>query len=181
MSKLALGVVMTLGLILTGLAGAAATGDTYTYRATMTKGAEVPKPKAPATAKGTFTATVVEGATNASIKWTLKFSGLSGKATGAHIHRGKAGIAGPVLVPLCGPCTSGKKGKATIPNSVATALERGRAYINVHTAANAAGEIRGQVKLVKKTTATTDPPPTDGGGGTGGGGGGDDPPDPPGY
>ena len=56
-------------------------------------------------------------------------------------------MAGPVLVPLCGPCTSGKKGKATITAGVANALELGRAYVNLHTAKNAAGEIRGQVKL----------------------------------
>ena len=169
MSKLAMGVTVAIALTLTGLAVAAAATDTYTYRAALTKGAEVPKPKgAPATARGTFTATVVEGAT-ASIQWKLTFSGLSGKAVGAHIHRGKVGVAGPVLVPLCGPCTSGKKGKATIPNSVAEALERGRAYVNVHTTKNAAGEIRGQVKLTKKTSATTDPPPSDDGSGGSGG------------
>jgi hypothetical protein len=107
MSKLALGAV-ALGLTLTGLAAAAVTADTYTYKAALTKAAEVPKPTAPATAKGAFTATVIEGETNASIRWTLTYRGLSGKAVGAHIHRGKPGVAGPVLVPLCGPCTSGK-------------------------------------------------------------------------
>jgi hypothetical protein len=178
MSKLALGAVV-LGLTLTGLAAAAATSDSYTYKAALTKGAEVPKPTAPATAQGAFTAKVVEGASTASITWTLTFKGLSGKAVGAHIHRGKPGVAGPVLVPLCGPCTSGKKGKATISKAIAEALERGRAYVNVHTAKNAAGEIRGQVKLTRKTegTATTDPPPPP----TDGGGGGEEPPPPPGY
>jgi hypothetical protein len=181
MRKLALGAV-ALGLALTGLAVAATGSDSYVYKAALTKGAEVPKPTAPATARGAFTATVVEGATNASISWTLTYRGLSGKAVGAHIHRGKPGVAGPVLVPLCGPCKSGKKGKATISNAIAEALERGRAYVNVHTAKNAAGEIRGQVKLTRKTEgpATTDPPPpTDGG--SGGSGGGEDPPPPLGY
>jgi CHRD domain len=176
MSKLVSGVVVGIALTLTGLAVAAATTDTYTYKAALSKSAEVPKPKgAPATAKGTFTATVVEGAAGSSLKWTLTFSGLSGKVVGAHIHRGRAGVAGPVVVPLCGPCTSGKKGKASITAGVAEALERGRAYVNLHTAKNAGGEVRGQVKLLKKTT-TPDPPPTDDGGGGGGGGGGDDPP-----
>ena len=175
MSKLVSGVVVAVALTFAGLAVATANTDTYTYKATLTKSAEVPKPKgAPATAKGTFKATVVEGATKSSLKWTLTFSGLSGKVVGAHIHRGKPGIAGAVVVPLCGPCTSGKKGKATITNSVAEALERGRAYVNLHTAKNAAGEVRGQVKLIK-TTTTEDPPPSD----DGGGGGGDDGGDPP--
>ena len=152
-------------LALAGLAVAATTGDTYTYRAALTSGVEVPKPKAPAGAKGVFTATVTEAGTGATIRWTLTFRGLSGKAVGAHIHKGKPGTAGAVLVPLCGPCTSGKKGRATITKSVATLLERGSAYVNVHTAKNAAGEIRGQVKFVKKSSTTEDPPPVYGGGG----------------
>jgi len=145
----------------------AGTADVYTYRATLTPRAEVPKPKAPVGARGVFTATVTEGTSRATIKWTLTFRGLSGKAVGAHIHRGKPGVAGAVLVPLCGPCISGKKGKATVTNAVAELLERGRAYVNVHTKRNAAGEIRGQVKLTGQTTTddttgtdTTTPPST---------------------
>ncbi len=172
MSKLVSVVVVGIALTLIGLAVAAATTDTYTYKALLTKSAEVPKPKgAPATAKGTFTATVVEGATGSSLKWTVTFSGLSGKVVGAHIHRGRPGVAGPVLVPLCGPCTSGRKGKASITAGVANALELGRAYVNLHTAKNAAGEIRGQVKLLKKTT-DQDPPPPPPSDGTGTGGSG---------
>ncbi len=60
---------------------------------------------------------------------------------------GKVGAAGPVIVPLCGPCKSGQTGKATISGAVIKALESGKAYVNVHTAKNAAGEIRGQVKV----------------------------------
>jgi hypothetical protein len=81
------------------------------------------------------------------LKWKLTFSKLSGAATAAHIHKGKAGVAGPVVVPLCGPCRSGQTGKATISKSVVSALEAGNAYVNVHTTKNANGEIRGQVKV----------------------------------
>ena len=164
-----------------GIALAAATDDTYTYRATLTKRAEVPKPTAvPAAAKGAFTATVVESASGVSLRWKLTFSRLSGKVAAAHIHRGKPGLAGPVLVGLCGPCTSGKSGRIAITKAVSELLERGRAYVNVHTAKNAKGELRGQVALVRKTSTGDHPgdPPTDDGGG-GGGGGSDDPP--PGY
>ena len=156
MGKLALLAVAAVAVTFTGLAVAATTGDTYTYRAALTRGAEVPRPKAPAGAKGTFTATVVENGATASIRWKLTFSGLSGKSTGAHIHRGKPGVAGAVLVPLCAPCTSGKSGKATITKSVSELLEKGRAYVNVHTLKNAGGEIRGQVKLKTKTSSNTD-------------------------
>jgi len=138
---------MALALMLTGVA-IAATASTYTYKATMTPKVEVPKPNAPAGAKGVFTAKVVEGSSSATITWKLTYSGLSGKAIGAHIHKGKASVAGPVLVPLCGPCTSGKTGKAKVTKAIAELLEKGRTYVNVHTAKNQAGEIRGQVKLV---------------------------------
>jgi hypothetical protein len=181
---LALGTT-AVALVAAGVALAASSHDTYTYSAKLTRAAEVPKPKAvPAAAKASFAASVTEGASGASMRWKLTFSRLSGKVVGAHIHRGKPGVAGPVLVPLCGPCTSGKAGTAKLTKAIARLLETGRAYVNVHTAKNAAGELRGQVKLLKKTSTddgTTDPP-ADGGSGTGDGsgtGGGSDPP--PGY
>jgi hypothetical protein len=151
-----------------GLAVAATSGDTYTYKAAMTRGAEVPKPKAPAGAKGAFTATVVENGSKATIAWTLTFSGLSGKAVGAHIHKGKPGVAGPVVVALCGPCRSGMKGRSVIAKSVSEMLERGGAYVNVHTTKNAGGEIRGQVKLVVKADTAPSGGTDDNGGGSSG-------------
>jgi hypothetical protein len=180
MGKLvALGVAAA-ALAAAGIAFAATSDDTYTYRAALTKGAEVPRPTAvPAAARGTFTATVVESATGVSLRWKLTFSRLSGKVAAAHIHRGGRGAAGPVLVGLCGPCTSGKTGRAVITKAVSELIERGRAYVNVHTAKNAKGELRGQVKLLQKTSTGDDSgdPPADDGGGSGGGT--DDPP--PGY
>lgn len=130
---------------------AAAGSQTYKYGASMTAKQEVPAPKGvPAKAKGGFTATVVEGS-KITLKWKLTFSGLTGKVGAAHIHKGKAGKAGPVLTALCGPCKSGQTGSATIGASVEKAVESGSAYVNTHTAKNAAGELRGQIKLVKKT------------------------------
>ena len=135
--------------------------STYTYKATITPASEVPRPSAPAKARGVFTATVTENGAARSIRWTLTFRNLSGKAVAAHIHKGKPGVAGTVLLGLCGPCRTGQTGRATISSDVADALEQGRAYVNVHTAKNTAGEIRGQIKLVKRSEATaTEPQPT---------------------
>ena len=97
----------------------------------------------------------------------------------AHLHKGKPGVAGAVIVPLCGPCRSGQTGQVRVSHDTADVLEQGRAYVNVHTTRNAAGEIRGQVKLLGSPTSTgpvspppvtttTTPPPPYGG-------------DPPGY
>jgi hypothetical protein len=52
-----------------------------------------------------------------------------------------------VVVPLCGPCRNGQTGKVHISKAVISALEGNDAYVNVHTAKNAGGEIRGQVKV----------------------------------
>jgi hypothetical protein len=76
---------------------------------------------------------------------------LTGKAAAAHIHTGARGKSGPVIVPLCAPCKSGAKGQATVDASVVSALETGRTYVNVHTAKNPAGEIRGQLNAAALT------------------------------
>jgi hypothetical protein len=111
---------------------------------------EVPKPKGNANrARGTFTATVTKAsATTGSIAWRLTFSKVTGRAVAAHIHIGASGRAGPVAVPLCGPCRSGVRRTATLQASVLTALEAGRAYVNIHTPRNPGGEIRGQIRAV---------------------------------
>ena len=161
--------------------GIAAAGSIYTYKSTLMPGAETPKPKAPAGAKGTFTGTVTENGSTRTLKWKLVFSGLSGQAVAAHVHKGKAGVAGPVIVPLCGPCKSGQTGTMKITSSAADVLEHGLAYVNVHTSKNAGGEIRGQVKLTGEdasgsastsgqTQTNPTPPATTTGGDDSGGG-----------
>jgi hypothetical protein len=91
--------------------------------------------------KGTFTGDIASG----KLKFTLKFSGLTGPATAAHIHMGAVGKAGPVVLPLCGPCTSPVKGNVRISAAVIKAIRKGAAYVNVHTAKYPNGEIRGQL------------------------------------
>ena len=73
------------------------------------------------------------------------------KPVAAHIHMGKPGVAGPVILALCGPCTSGMTGNTATTTAVGDALEHGKAYVNVHTAKNAGGEIRGAAKLTTHT------------------------------
>ena len=145
-----LAAAVLVALAVAGLAVAATGSETYRFKATLTAGAEVPKPTGvPAMAIGTFTATTVEPASGPlHMTWKLTFSHLSGKALQAHIHLGKPGKAGNVLVALCAPCKSGQTGKATIARSVEEDLEKGKTYVNVHTKKNLAGEIRGQVKMV---------------------------------
>ena len=106
-------VVAVAALTLTGMAFASQ-ADTYKLRAAIRPGSEVPKPKGvPATATGLFTGKSVELANDkASLTWKLTFSHLSGRAIAAHIHIGRRGKAGTVLVALCGPCKSGQTGQS---------------------------------------------------------------------
>jgi len=124
-------------------------GIVANVKTAMRASQERPKPKGNVRrARGTFTATITRNGTSGVIAWRLTFSKLTGRATAAHIHSGVRGKAGPVIVPLCSPCRSGARGRATVDASVLDALEAGRAYVNVHTKKNPLGEIRGQIAAV---------------------------------
>jgi len=127
-------------------------GISASVKTTLRAAQERPKPKGKlAKAKGTFTATITRTGTTGLVTWRLTFSKLSGRAIAAHIHSGARGKPGPVIVPLCAPCRSGARGRATVDASVLNALESGATYVNVHTKKNAAGEIRGQLPAVPLT------------------------------
>ena len=139
-----------------GLGAAGSTAAATGFAARLSAAQEVPKPAGVgAGAQGSFTAGLVRSGAGGTLTWKLTFRGLTGRAAAAHIHLGARGRAGGVLVPLCGPCRSGASGAARVNGKTVTALLGGTAYVNVHTARNAAGEIRGQ--LVK--TAKAPPPP----------------------
>jgi hypothetical protein len=146
-----------LGLALVVAGGAGARGQATNIRiaAAMTSANETPTPKGDVSgARGTFTASLAKTATGASMEWRLEFSNLSGNAIAAHVHVAAPGQAGPVRVPLCAPCTSGATGTANIDAAVLDAIQNNRAYVNVHTPTNPAGEIRDQVSAVAGVRTT---------------------------
>jgi hypothetical protein len=144
-----------------GLAGRSAA---VKLTARLNAAQETPAPKAAARGSGTFIATL----SGRRLTWRLTFARLSGRALAAHIHLGRLGVAGPVAVPLCGPCVSGVHRTVTVTAKLRAALLAGTAYVNVHTAKNPAGEIRGQVAgphgAMPAPPATTTTTTTDGGG-----------------
>lgn len=111
--------------------------------ATLTVGQEVPRPSGARGATGAFTARLV----GSRLSWALTFRALTGPAVQSHVHLGRRGVAGPVAVALCGPCRSGRRGAATLTARQLREMKAGRTYVNVHTARNGAGEIRGQVRV----------------------------------
>jgi hypothetical protein len=141
--KLWFTVPAVVALAISGVAAGGTHATKLNFAATLNAGQEKPTPKRTQNgAAGKFTATL----SGTTLTWKLTFSHLSGPATAAHIHAGKRGVAGAVIVPLCGPCTSGQTGTATVSSSVVSQMKAGTTYVNVHTNLNQGGEIRGQIR-----------------------------------
>ena len=140
MKGLAAWLVAVAALVVATSAFAASSG--MGWSAKLTAAQEVPKQTVKVTgAKGAFNATL----TGTTLKWRLTFSGLSGPASAAHIHMGAMGKPGGVVVALCGPCKSGMRGSAKLTKAHIAAAGKHKLYVNVHTAKNPNGEIRGQI------------------------------------
>jgi hypothetical protein len=81
------------------------------------------------------------------LKWTVTYSGTTGPVTAGHFHGPAApGSNAGVVVPFPGPISSPITGTATLTAAQVADLKAGMWYINLHTAANPGGELRGQVK-----------------------------------
>jgi hypothetical protein len=127
-----------------------------TFTATLTGDAEVPPVTTTATGSAGFTSSTANSTTTVSYSATV--TDLSGPASAAHIHGpADANTAAGVIVPLqivnsgtSGAIISGSfqsTGNANVSmDSLLVLLRNGNAYINIHTAANPDGEIRGQIR-----------------------------------
>ena len=110
-------------------------------KADLKGSSEVP----PTDTKGTGSVTATYDTGSKKLSWKGTVSGLSGPATAAHFHAGEAGKNGGVVVPISGADKGAFEGSATLTDEQAADLMAGKWYVNVHTAANKAGEVRGQV------------------------------------
>jgi hypothetical protein len=125
----------------------AASAATLQFHATMDGKTEVP----PKQTTGTGEALASLDTTSKVLTYTVTFDNLTGPATAAHFHGpAKPGANAGVVVPIGGKApTSPVHGTATLTDAQIKDLEAGMWYVNVHTAANPGGEIRGQVLPVK--------------------------------
>jgi len=133
-----------------------------TFQARLDPRSEVPAPNLDGATPSGMANFTVNGTT---VVYKLSASGLSSAPLMAHIHLGGPGAPGPVIVPLnvapgasagtaVGEGTfdaSGVKGKkadgsAMTLDDVLAAMRSGGTYVNVHTANNKPGEVRGQIE-----------------------------------
>jgi len=124
------------------LLSGAARADQINFKADLSGASEVP----PVTSAGKGAATASLDTATKTLNWTVTYSGLSGPATAGHIHGPAApGANAGVLVPFIGALVSPIKGSATLTDAQISDLQAGRTYVNLHTADNKGGEIRGQL------------------------------------
>ena len=111
------------------------------FKASLNGKSEVPAN----TTGGTGTVTATYDTDSKKLTWKGSYSGLTGPATAAHFHGpASAGKNAGVMVPIS-PNGPSFEGSATLNDAQAKALMDGDMYVNVHTAANKGGEIRGQL------------------------------------
>jgi hypothetical protein len=100
-----------------------------------------PDGKGAATVSFDFYSTTV-----AEVCWDLAYSGIAAP-TGAHIHRGAAGVNGPIVVDFGAPGATSHKGCLEITATLADEILANPAgfYVNVHNTEFTSGAIRGQL------------------------------------
>jgi hypothetical protein len=129
----------TIALVVAAGAAAGLQKGGNSLHATLSGKTEVPKgdPDGAGTAEVKITGT--------NVCWEIKASRV-GTLMAAHIHKGRAGVAGPVTVPFGKSYRS--KGCVKASMAVAAAIKRtpGAYYVNVHNAKYPGGALRGQLR-----------------------------------
>jgi CHRD domain len=144
------GVLASLG-VAAGLAACGGGGDHDSGAATAPAAAErvtaslSGEQEAPAPiASGAFGSATFELNRSAStLQGTVTIDGM--EATVAHIHAGEAGTAGDVVFPLTVQGNTATLATTTLTAAQLADLDAGKFYVNVHSAKNTKGEIRGQI------------------------------------
>ena len=148
-------------MIVMGTASAAR-AQTFTLTAHLSGANETPAPGLLTGAYGFATVIVDLGAR--SVSWDVEVVNMPSGTNNAHIHVGGPGVAGPTVVNIPFPAGISNDYRLTGSATTATAGLRpdqgirsfddflqsvlgGQTYVNIHSAVNPGGEIRGQLIL----------------------------------
>jgi hypothetical protein len=135
-----LGLVAALVVAIAALGSYSSNAAAADIKVTLAGDQEVP----PVKAAGTGAGTIIVGA-DKSVSGSVSTTGVAG--TAAHIHEAAIGKNGPVIIPLTknGDTYTVPAG-AKLTDAQFASFQAGNLYVNVHTAANPGGEVRGQLK-----------------------------------
>jgi len=139
MRKAVIGVAVLVVSLVAVFAASATTTATTKLEANLNGKAD----GAPKTNKGK--AEVRLNAATGKVCWEFTLAKIDGKPNQAHIHKGKAGVAGNVVVPL--GASYKRQGCTSAAKSLVKAILKspGSYYVNVHNAKHPAGAMRGQL------------------------------------
>ena len=114
---------------------------TKTYPVSLNGKSETPK----GDPNGKGTAKVTINTSTGKVCFRLTWSGI-GTPTASHIHKGKKGVAGPVVIPFFGGAPK-HTGCVKASKSLVRSIARSPAsyYVNVHNATYPAGALRAQL------------------------------------
>jgi CHRD domain-containing protein/PQQ enzyme-like repeat protein len=142
MRKAVIGLVVSLLALAGVVAASAATSATGTKFEVALKGPNE-SPAAPASNTGKVELTL--NAKTGKVCWEFKLTHIDGKPNQAHIHKGKRGVSGNVVVPLGG--TYKRQGCTTASKALVKSILKTPAgfYVNVHNAKHPLGAMRGQL------------------------------------
>ncbi len=124
------------------MASGAGHADTLNLGATLSGAAEAP----PVNSAGMGQMQAEFDKATSTFSYTLRYSGLSGPVKAAHFHGpAEAGKNAGVALGISNAGQSPVQGRAVLTAAQAADLLAGKWYVNLHTAANPGGEVRGQV------------------------------------
>ena len=161
-------IMVLVAAALVGFAAAPVSAQTFRLTATL-NGANEPVIQTGQVVAGINTgafgdAVVIVNMTARTVTYTVNVFNLPSGVTASHIHAGAAGTAGPVVVNFAPPLTASNDFTYTgtvkdtefllrpdqgirSADDMFQAILGGNSYVNVHSAVNPGGEIRGQLVL----------------------------------
>jgi hypothetical protein len=153
---LPISLALVIGLFFVGSPNAGYSTTSTSCTVSLSGSQEVP----PVDTEGNGTGTVDFDPSTNELSWSIEFSGLSGPATAAHFHGpAAAGTNAGVQVNIgeVSGLESPMEGSAELTAEQAEWLMDGELYVNIHTAENPDGEVRGQVECEPATDNGTFP------------------------